>query len=193
MNEESILRKILYGGGVFFDIGKWLILAVIVLVLINTFWISVFLVDGISMEPNLHDNELALMNKTHFRGEDAPVRGEIVVVKYPGDPKNKRYVKRVIGLPGETLSIRKNRVFINNSALLESYLPPSLELGEDETWMLGANQFFLMGDNREFSNDSRVFGVVEKRFFIGKVTNVLIPRFIAIDIPLYKKKTVANK
>ena len=190
MNERGLIAKILYGGGIFFDVSKWLILVVVVLIVINTYWVSIFVVDGISMEPNLHDGELALMNKTHFRGEEAPKRGEVVVVKYPGDPNKKRYVKRVIGLPGETLSIRKNKIYINNNLLKETYLPVDLMLGDDESWVLGSSQYFLMGDNREFSNDSRVFGVVEQRFFIGKVTNVLVPRFIAVDIPKYASKIV---
>ena len=190
MNERGLIAKILYGGGIFFDISKWLIFVVIVLILINTYWVSIFVVDGISMEPNLHDGELALLNKTHFRDEEAPKRGEVVVVKYPGDPDSKRYVKRVIGLPGETLTVKNNKVYINNDVLKESYLPADLELGENEYWMLGPSQYFLMGDNREFSNDSRVFGVVEKRFFIGKVTNVLVPRFIAINIPRYATQLV---
>jgi len=190
MNERGLITKILYGGGIFFDVSKWLILVVVVLIVINTYWVSVFVVDGISMEPNLHDNEIALMNKTHFRGEEAPKRGEVVVVKYPGDPNKKRYVKRVIGLPGETLSIKKNKIYINNNLLKETYLPVDLMLGDDESWLLGASQYFLMGDNREFSNDSRVFGVVEQRFFIGKVTNVLVPRFIAVEIPKYASKIV---
>jgi len=190
MNERGLIAKILYGGGIFFDVSKWLILVVVVLIVINTYWISIFVVDGISMEPNLHDDEIALMNKTHFRGEEAPKRGEVVVVKYPGDPNKKRYVKRVIGLPGETLSIRKNKIYINNNLLKETYLPVDLMLGDDESWLLGSSQYFLMGDNREFSNDSRVFGVVEQRFFIGKVTNVLVPRFIAVDIPKYASKIV---
>ncbi len=190
MNERGLITKILYGGGIFFDISKWLILVVVVLIVINTYWVSIFVVDGISMEPNLHDNEIALMNKTHFRGEEAPKRGEVVVVKYPGDPNKKRYVKRVIGLPGETLSIKKNKIYINNNLLKETYLPVDLMLGDDESWLLGASQYFLMGDNREFSNDSRVFGVVEQRFFIGKVTNVLVPRFIAVEIPKYASKIV---
>ena len=185
MNERGLIAKILYGGGMFFDIGKWLILIVIVLAIINSFWISIFIVDGISMEPNLHDNELALMNKTHYRKEEPPVRGEVVVLSYPGDPKGKRYVKRVIGLPGETLTIKNNKIYINNEVLKEPYLSNELELGKNESWMLGVSQFFVMGDNRQFSNDSRVFGVVEQRFFIGEVTNVLVPRFIAIEIPNY--------
>ena len=190
MNERGLIAKIIYGGGVFFDISKWLIFIAIVLIVINTYWISIFVVDGVSMEPNLRDGELALMNKTHFRGEEDPLRGEVVVVKYPGDPKEKRYVKRVIGLPGETVNIRKNKLYINNNILKEPYLPADLRLGEDDSWMLGASQYFLMGDNREFSNDSRVFGVVEQRFFIGKVTNVLVPRFIAVEVPKYSSKLV---
>lgn len=189
---SSFFSKLIYGGGIFFDLTKWFVVSILLLVVINTYWISIFFVDGISMEPNFHDGELALMNKTYFRGEKNPIRGEVVVVKYPGDPKNKRYLKRVIGLPGETLSIKNDRVYIDNELLKEPYLEYGLDLGDDESWILGKNQFFLMGDNREFSNDSRVFGVVEERFFIGKVTSVLVPRFVRVELPKYSQK-MANQ
>ena len=182
---KTLVEKLLYGGGVFFDLTKWLIFAVIVLVLINTYWISIFLVDGLSMEPSLHDNELVLMDKSFYRGGKEPKRGEAVIVQYPGDPEKKKYVKRVIGLPNERLKIANGRALINDRLLIENYLPFSVGSAPDGEWNMDQNEYFLMGDNRPNSNDSRYFGPVEKRFFIGKALLILFPHLRAIELPSY--------
>lgn len=181
MKSNSFLSKILYGGGLFFDVAKWLVIFVIVLILINTFWYSIFVVDGISMEPNFKSGELALMDKTFFRGDTNPNRGDAVVVQYPGDPEQHRYIKRVVGLPGENLKITNSIVYINGKKLNERYIPVGTITDPDGNWQLNSEQYFLMGDNRPNSNDSRVFGPVEKRFFIGKTIAILFPSFQTVE------------
>ena len=178
---KSFVEKIIYGGGLFFDLGKWLIVTLVVLAVVNTFLVSVFFVDGESMEPNFHDKEAVFWAKSSltYRNLD-PVRGEIVLVQYPGDPANKQYVKRAIGLPGETISIANGQVYINDDLLQESYIPIDVSTSPDGTWKLTDGQFFLMGDNRENSNDSRFFGAVEKRFILGKALAVVFPRFLLV-------------
>ena len=182
---NSNLSKLLYGGGIFFDVLKWLILVTIVLTLINSYWYSIFLVDGVSMEKNFMDKQMMLMDKTYFRGSAEPKRGEVVIVKYPGDPAHKQYLKRVVGLPGEKLIIKDNKIYINSKVLSESYIPAGTEIFPAGSWKLKDNEYFLMGDNRPQSNDSRYFGPVEKRFFVGKAIFMVYPIFKSVEVPSY--------
>jgi len=182
---RTFLQKLLYGGGVFFDLTKWLILVVVALIIVNKFWFTIFIVDGESMEPNFHDRELVLLNKNYLRGSALPARGDAVVVQYPGDPEHKRYVKRVIALPGESIEVGYDLVAVNGKRLTESYIPYGTNMEPEGNWQLRSDQYFLMGDNRENSNDSRYFGPVERRFFIGRAAAIIYPRFLAIEKPLY--------
>ena len=158
---------------------------VVALIIVNKFWFTIFIVDGESMEPNFHDRELVLLNKNYLRGSALPARGDAVVVQYPGDPEHKRYVKRVIALPGESIEVGYDLVAVNGKRLTESYIPYGTNMEPEGNWQLRSDQYFLMGDNRENSNDSRYFGPVERRFFIGRAAAIIYPRFLAIEKPLY--------
>jgi len=186
MPDRNIFQKILYGGGVVFDMAKWLIFVVIILSVINTYWYSIFIVDGVSMEPTILNGQLVLLNKVFYRGDREPKRGESVVVEYPGDPKHKRYVKRVIGLPSEKVVVANGSVYINSKKLSENYLPYGIETDQDGKWELNNDQYFLMGDNRPLSNDCRYFGPVEKRFFIGHSDWIIYPGLKKIETPAYQ-------
>lgn len=172
---KNFFEKFLFGGGVVFDLFKWLIMAVVVLTLVGKFLFSVFFVDGESMAPNLETKELVTLNIAAFYVR-APERGDVVVVKYPGDPTQKKYVKRVIGLPGEKITLKSGRVYINDNLLREEYLDYGVLSEPNKEVELSDKQFYLMGDNRPGSNDSRYFGPVEKRFIVGKATIVIFPR-----------------
>lgn len=173
---KNYFRAILYGGGVFLDLTRGIIILVIVLAIINTFWMTVFVVDGLSMEPNLHDKELVLLQKDAYARKKNPKRGDIVVVQYPGDPAHKRYVKRVIGLPGEKVETKEGQVHVNGGLLKELYVPYGIMSEPNGSWTLSNIEYFLMGDNRPNSNDSRFFGGVEKRFIVGKALDIIFPR-----------------
>lgn len=174
---KKFFNKLLYGGGIVFDLTKWVIFVLVVFLLFFKFLFSVFIVDGESMEPNLHDKEIVLLQDS--KESDNPERGEVVAVLYPGDPEHKKYVKRIVGLPGETVSIKNGLVYINDVLLDESYLSYNVktEPYRISSWKLEENEYFLMGDNRGVSNDSRYFGPVEKRFFDGKAISIIFPRF----------------
>jgi len=165
---------------VVFDICKWVILAAAIIILVTKFWVSIFITDGASMEPNIHDKELVLLNVAKYDSSD-PKRGDVVVVRYPGDPENRKYVKRVIGLPGEKLDIVGGQVFINGQLLQEYYIALDVPTTPDKTVQIESNKYYLMGDNRPFSNDSRYFGTVEKRFIVGEATTIIFPRFRSIS------------
>ncbi len=187
---RDFFEKIVYGGGLFFDLTKWVIFAIVCFSLINSFWFTIFIVDGESMEPTLHDGEVVLMDKSFTRQDHKPERGDAVVVKYPGDPENKKYVKRVIGLPEETVRISSGKVYLQSKQIKESYLPIGATTYPDGEWAMKEGEYFLMGDNRENSNDSRYFGPVEQRFFVGKAMNVLLPSLRSIYTPDYSSSLV---
>lgn len=180
MENNSILAKILYGSATIFDLAKWLILVLIILSLINTFFVGVFVVDGESMDPSFKDKELVFWNKGIYK-ENKPLRGDIVVVQYPGDPKHKVYVKRVVGMPGEKIEVKDGKVYINDKLFREKYLSQSLITEPSGVWKVKSNEYFVMGDNRPNSNDSRFFGAIERRFVLGKALGVIFPRFRVVD------------
>lgn len=121
-------------------------------------------VEGISMEPNLTDGEFVLVNKLAYRWND-PQRGDVIVFYYPLDP-SRRFIKRLIGLPGEVVDIRDGEVYINDRKLIEPYTNSPTAF--DDTWRLGPGETFVMGDNRDDSSDSRRWGPLPLDEIIGK-------------------------
>lgn len=179
-NQNSVTEKIAYDAGVVFDLAKWLILGLVVFVIVNSFFFSIFVVSGASMDPSLKDKDWIFWNKNTY-SENAPARGDIVVVSYPGDPKHKTYVKRIVGLPGEKIEIKDEKVYIDDVLLSESYLGHFVYTDAAKAltgvWELKSGQYFVMGDNRPGSNDSRYFGPVDKKFVLGKAVVRIFPGF----------------
>jgi len=131
--------------------------------------VASFKVQGSSMRPTLEGGDHVAFN----RGSDPPKRGDIVVFQFPGDLR-KEFVKRVIGLPGEEVEIRRGATYINGILLAEPYLD-----GKDNSnvrpALLADNEYFVMGDNRPSSNDSRRWGAVPQENMLGKVRLVYWP------------------
>ena len=124
-------------------------------------------VEGTSMAPLLSDQERIFINKFVYRFEPI-ARGDVVVFWYPLD-KSKSFIKRVIGLPGETVEIRQGSLFVNSKAVPEPYVPPQYEdLSDFGPVRVPADSYFVMGDHRISSNDSRVFGPVSSRYIYGR-------------------------
>src|SRR5271169_3481410 len=124
-------------------------------------------VEGTSMAPLLSDQERIFINKFVYRFEPIE-RGDVVVFWYPLD-KSKSFIKRVIGLPGETLELRGGRLYVNGKELNEIYIPPSyLDGSSYGPITIPAGNYFVMGDHRDSSNDSRVFGPVGRPYIYGK-------------------------
>src|ERR1700676_5348274 len=124
-------------------------------------------VEGTSMMPSLEDQERIFVNKFVYRLEPIE-RGDIVVFRYPRDP-SKSYIKRVIGMAGDRIRIDGGQVYVNDQALDENYVPPAFSDSRsypDTT--VPANSFFVLGDHRSMSNDSRDFGPVNQSFIYGK-------------------------
>jgi signal peptidase I len=168
------VQKLLYATGCAFELARGVIIFAVVLALITVFIATINVVNGASMEPNFHDRQYVIVDKLSYYFRN-PYRGEAVIIKFPGDPDKVKYIKRIVGMPGETIKIEDNIVYINNKPLREAYIPSDYLTEPNNEWKLGKNEYFLMGDNRQNSNDSRVFGAVEKRFLIGLAYMVIWP------------------
>jgi signal peptidase I len=124
-------------------------------------------VEGTSMMPSLDDQERIFVNKFVYRWEPIE-RGDIVVFRYPRDP-SKSYIKRVIGVPGDHIRIDSGQVYVNGEAIDEDYVPPAYtdERSYSEI-VVPSRSYFMLGDHRSMSNDSRDFGPVKEGYIFGK-------------------------
>jgi signal peptidase I len=172
--ELSTLQKFLYGTGCFYELTKWIIIVLTVGILVHFFVGTIFIVDGQSMEPNLHSDEYIIVNRWQYNF-GKPLRGDAVVLRFPGDPENKKYIKRIIGLPGETVTIASGKVYINGVELKESYIPDYITTEPNLVRQLTGDDYFLLGDNRPNSSDSRIWGICPKRDLIGKAWLIFYP------------------
>jgi signal peptidase I len=153
-----------------------LMLALIILVLVIQFVYRPVKVEGTSMMPSLEDQDRIFINKFNYQfGMGEVKRGDTVVFSYPGDP-SKSYIKRVIGLPGDHVSIEEGIVSVNGSKLDEPYVPPAYRdtQGINET-VVPADCYYVLGDHRSSSNDSRSWGPVHRRHIFGKAVFVYWP------------------
>lgn len=154
------------------EIIKIVIIALIIVLPIRYFIFQPFLVRGQSMEPNFEDGDYLIIDELSYRFRE-PLRGEVLVFKYPKNP-SQRYIKRIIGLPGETIEIREGKVTIFNEEegqiLDESeYLSPGQPTPGNIRISLKMNEYFVLGDNRIFSSDSRQWGPLTRENIIGRV------------------------
>lgn len=150
-----------------------LIFALMVAALAVVFIVQPVKVEGTSMLPHLHDGERIFVNKLiyydEYRWMPRVYRGDVVVFWFPDDP-SKSYIKRVIGLPGDTVEMYEGRVKVNGIELDETYLDPQLNVahGSRPPVYIRPNYYFVLGDNRDNSSDSRSWGLVPKKYIYGK-------------------------
>jgi signal peptidase I len=150
-----------------------LVFALMIAALVVVFIVQPVKVEGTSMLPRLHDGERIFVNKLiyydEYRWAPKIERGDIVVFWFPDDP-SKSYIKRVIGMPGETVEVRESTVFINGAILEEKYLDPTENTSprSQPPVQVKPNYYFVMGDNRDNSSDSRIWGLVPKKYIYGK-------------------------
>ncbi|MBI5732732.1 signal peptidase I [Candidatus Jorgensenbacteria bacterium] len=159
----------------FFEIIETVTIAVVAVFLVRTFIAQPFLVSGASMEPTFYNGNYLLIDEVAYRFRE-PVRGEVVVFRYPGDLRS-YYIKRIIGLPEERVVVDQGQVIIWDGSekivINEPYVADKTT-GYAEV-RLDKNQYFVMGDNRNFSFDSRNWGPVSRTNFIGLVRLRLWP------------------
>ncbi len=127
---------------------------------------------SISMQPTLYEKDFVLVNKVVYK-VDTPERGDVIVFRYPPNPETTPYIKRVIGLPGDTVRITNGRVFVNDQPMIEPYIaaPPDY----NGQWFIGDGELFVLGDNRNNSSDSHHWGMVPLENVIGKAEFVYWP------------------
>jgi len=146
-------------------------LAVIIFLIIRI-GIQNYRIEGQSMEPNFHDGEYLIVNKLAYRlGEYE--RGDVIVFQYPNDP-SKDYIKRIIGLPGDTVEIRGGQLYVNNVEIEEPYLHmPNTR--DEPPMVVDAGHLYVMGDNRPASSDTRSWGQLGQEFVIGQAWLAIWP------------------
>lgn len=158
------------------------ILVVVIIVPLRMFVAQPFVVDGLSMFPTFHHGDYLIIDEFSYHFSD-PARGDVIVFRYPGDPRV-FYIKRVIGLPGETVSVDRGIVTITRTDGTLLTLEEPYVVAEDATYdastTLGDGQYFVMGDNRPKSSDSRVWGSLPEENIIGRAYLRLFP-FNTVD------------
>ena len=172
------------------DVVKIVVIALVVVIPIRYFLFQPFFVRGQSMEPNFENGDYLIVDELSYRLRE-PQRGEVIVFKYPGN-LSQRYIKRIIGLPGETIDIKEGEIVISSQGkkyvLDESrYLPPDFKTLGTDLITLGQDEYFVLGDNRLFSSDSRRWGPLPREDIIGRVFLRILPfaALAKIEAPQY--------
>ncbi len=164
-----MLRRL---GAFFLDILQVLVFAVSIFLFVYLLILQPHKIKGSSMDPTFLDGEFLLTDKISYRFGEAQ-RGDVVVFKAPPDEQNE-FIKRIIGLPGDTVKVEGGKVYINSILLDETYLPTNLQTASGNFALEGAeltvpeNNFFVLGDNRGHSYDSRNFGFINKTKIVGR-------------------------
>lgn len=160
------------------EIIRFSIIALIIVIPIRMFIAQPFIVSGASMDDTFHSGEYLIVDQLTYHFE-SPARGEVVIFRYPRDP-SKFFIKRVIGVPGDTVEIIGSQIRITNAAspdgffLTEPYVADMQPSG-DLTETLGEREYFVMGDNRNQSSDSRAWGILQEERIIGRAWLRLFP------------------
>jgi len=157
------------------ELTKIVAISLAIILPVRYFLIQPFYVKGASMEPNFHDREYLIIDEISYRFNN-PERGQVIVFRYPRNPQE-YYIKRVVGLPGEQVLIKDGTVSIFNDEhpdgfmLDEEYLPADLTTANntEEKILIGENEYYVLGDNRNASSDSRSFGPIDRSYITGKV------------------------
>ncbi len=163
-------------------LGDWvktIIIALIIALPIRYFIAEPFIVSGASMDPTFASGQFLIVDRLSYRFAP-PQRGDVVIFEYPNDP-SVYFIKRIIGLPGETVKISDGIVTIvnvdypNGLQLTEPYVEPSHDSHDSATEVLGPTQYFVMGDNRAQSSDSRAWGPLPANLIVGRPFVRLLP------------------
>lgn len=192
-NQENLKGKISNSIKEFFlEFFKIVIISLAIVVPIRYFLIQPFYVKGASMEPSFHDYEYLIVDEISFRFRQ-PQRGEIIVFRSPNNPGN-YFIKRIIGLNNERVVIKNGEVYIYNQNFSQgfkldesSYLPAGLKTSGNVDLTLSEDEYFVLGDNRNSSLDSRSFGPISRKSIIGRVwlRGWPLNQFSKFEIPNY--------
>jgi len=161
----------------FTELLKFAIVAIIVVVPVRLFVAQPFIVSGASMDPTFSTGQYLIVDELTYHFE-APQRGDVIIFRYPKDP-TQFFIKRIIGLPGEVVRVSGGNIYITKTdgstmELNEPYIA-NIGNGPDQTTMLGDSEYFVMGDNRPESSDSRIWGPVPAANIVGRAALRLLP------------------
>lgn len=153
------------------DIFETVLLSILLFLAINAISARIR-IESISMQPTLYEGDFVIVNKLAYK-LGSPSRGDVIIFHYPPDPDKEPYIKRVIGLPGDTVHAANGKIYINDVPIDEPYInaPPNY-IG---TWTVPEGQLFVLGDNRNRSSDSHNWGMVPLENVIGKALVVYLP------------------
>jgi len=168
------------------EILKIVIIALVIVIPIRYFLFQPFIVNGQSMEPNFENSNYLIVDELSFRFRD-PQRGEVVVFRYPKNI-SQRFIKRIIGLPGDKIEVKAGSIMVNDQVLDESkYLPSGVQTPGNIQTSLNENEYFVLGDNRISSFDSRQWGLLPRKNIIGRVLIRAWPitTLTKIEVPSY--------
>jgi len=168
------------------EILKIVIIALVIVIPIRYFLFQPFIVKGQSMEPNFENSNYLIVDELSFRFRD-PQRGEVVVFRYPKNI-SQRFIKRIIGLPGDKIEVKAGSIMVNDQVLDESkYLPSGVQTPGNIQTSLNENEYFVLGDNRISSFDSRQWGLLPRKNIIGRVLIRAWPitTLTKIEVPSY--------
>lgn len=157
-------------GGWVYDFTKIATIFVFAFLLTHYFFFTIFIVNGASMDTTLANNDMMFVNRIYYKNHPV-ARGDIIALYFPGEVE-KKFVKRVVGLPGETVTISEGSVSINGVLISEPYIN-GVQTKPDQTVVLEGDEYYVMGDNREVSSDSRIWGPLPKNYIIGKADHRL--------------------
>jgi len=163
-------------GSYFGEIVRFALLIAIILLPIRLFVAKPFIVSGASMSPTFESGEYLVVDELSYRFR-SPARGEVIIFKFPDDPK-KYFIKRIIGLPGDTVTIRGENVYIKEADGVEKILSEPYVLHKSTgsgTRTLSDGEYFMMGDNRSASHDSRSWGALPEENIVGVAFVRLFP------------------
>ncbi len=155
------------------EILELVIIAGVTVFIIRTFFAQPFLVSGASMSDNFNSGDYLIVDEITYQFE-SPQRSDVIVFRYPENPST-FYIKRIIGLPREHVVIKNSEVFVNNNKLEETYLDNGIKTSGDVDIILDNDEYFVLGDNRYHSYDSRSWGSVPKKNIIGFARMRLFP------------------
>lgn len=178
--ERAKAERLFWFTGWIYDFSKIATLLLLVGLVTHYFFVTFLVVKGASMEPNYHDGKVMMVNKIGYR-LSRPQQGDVVAMYFPGETQ-KRFIKRVIALPGETVAIKDGHITVNDTQIDEAYLDPSVVSSPDMERTLQQEEYFVMGDNRSVSSDSRAWGPVPRSFIVGRVAGYSPPAPPTVDM-----------
>jgi len=166
------------GRAILSDTIKFALIALLIVIPVRWFIAQPFVVRGASMVPTFHNNEYLIVDQVSYRFEE-PKRGDVIIMRYPKDPTT-FFIKRIIGLPNETVETEGKSIIIRREGaepitIDQSFIDPSRMRNEYKTYKLGPDEYFVMGDNRNESSDSRSWGNLPREDIIGRPIVRLFP------------------